>query len=58
MPGAWSRDGSYRAAVRDIMNISARRNPYVQLIFICQVQEKRCESVPGEFTCWSARAWM
>ena len=28
----WRGDGRHRAAIRDIMNISARRNPYVQLI--------------------------
>ena len=48
------------AAVRDIMNISARRNPYVQLIlYPARVREKALRKVwPGEFTCWSARAWM
>ena len=48
------------AAVRDIMNISRRRNPYVQLVLCpAQVQgEGAKESIVRGIARWSGPAWM
>ena len=48
------------AAVRDIINIATRRNPYVQIVLyrrLCKGNRRLCP-LPGESVYWSALAWM
>ena len=59
-PGRWGCNRPTGAAIRDIMNISARRNPYVQLyLYPALVQGENAKySIVKESRRWTAWDWM